>query len=71
MISYLVAKLVTGERKDFQLIAKLFLKLVHLQEVPRGRASEGGRVLDQHYLAAVLAERHHLTCRVDKPFVLV
>jgi len=41
---------------SYQFVSELFLQRVKLREVPDGGASQGGRVLHQHHLAAQRAE---------------
>jgi hypothetical protein len=52
----LVAKLVARETKDGQLVGVLVRQGVQLNEVPDGRASESGDVVDEHDLALQLSE---------------
>ena len=53
----LMAELVAGEGQDLESVAELLLELVKLGEVPRGRASQRRRVLDQHHFALQMRER--------------
>jgi len=54
----LVTELIGREGQDDK-IRELFTQLVHLREVPDGRASERRSVLDEDRLPLVLRHGHH------------
>lgn len=65
-----MSKLVAGEAKNHQAPGKAALQLVEVGEVPGGRSSERGHVLNQHGPAPESVEVYLLPIQADSSEVV-